>query len=86
MFTIIKRAIAPLAITLATASTPVFAAGSPLGVWIDHTGRGAVEITDCNGKQIPADGGDLHHYPTEVTNGHVIVDLSVDATTTTTAN
>jgi uncharacterized protein (DUF2147 family) len=23
---------------------------SPLGVWIDHTGRGAVEITDCNGK------------------------------------
>jgi ABC-type multidrug transport system ATPase subunit len=50
MFAIIKRAIAPLAITLATASTPVFAAGSPLGVWIDHTGRGAVEITDCNGK------------------------------------
>jgi uncharacterized protein (DUF2147 family) len=26
------------------------AAESPLGVWIDHTGRGAVEITDCNGK------------------------------------
>ena len=23
---------------------------SPLGVWIDHTGRGAVEITDCGGK------------------------------------
>lgn len=22
---------------------------SPLGVWIDHTGRGAVEITDCGG-------------------------------------
>lgn len=22
---------------------------SPQGVWIDHTGRGAVEITDCNG-------------------------------------
>jgi uncharacterized protein (DUF2147 family) len=22
---------------------------SPLGVWIDHTGRGAVEIKDCNG-------------------------------------
>ena len=50
MIAIIKRAIAPLAITLATASTPAFAAGSPLGVWIDHTGRGAVEITDCNGK------------------------------------
>jgi uncharacterized protein (DUF2147 family) len=26
------------------------AAESPLGVWIDNTGRGAVEITDCNGK------------------------------------
>jgi uncharacterized protein (DUF2147 family) len=49
MFGIIKRAIAPLAITLAAASTPAFAS-SPLGVWIDHTGRGAVEITDCNGK------------------------------------
>lgn len=23
---------------------------SPLGLWIDHTGRGGVEITDCNGK------------------------------------
>jgi len=23
---------------------------SPIGLWIDHTGRGAVEITDCNGK------------------------------------
>lgn len=23
---------------------------SPLGVWIDHTGRGAVEINDCDGK------------------------------------
>ncbi len=22
----------------------------PTGVWIDHTGRGAVEITECNGK------------------------------------
>ena len=27
----------------------VFAADSPLGVWIDHTGRGAVEITNCGG-------------------------------------
>jgi len=25
-------------------------ASSPHGVWIDHTGRGAVEITDCGGK------------------------------------
>jgi uncharacterized protein (DUF2147 family) len=50
MIAIIKRAIAPLAVTLAVASTPAFAAGSPIGVWIDHTGRGAVEITDCDGK------------------------------------
>jgi hypothetical protein len=50
MFGIIKRAIGPLVITVAAASTPAFAASSPLGVWIDHTGRGAVEITDCNGK------------------------------------
>jgi uncharacterized protein (DUF2147 family) len=28
----------------------VRASESPLGVWIDHTGRGAVEIKDCNGK------------------------------------
>ena len=50
MIATIKRAIAPLAITLASAWTPAFAAGSPIGVWIDHTGRGAVEITDCSGK------------------------------------
>lgn len=51
MFAIIKRAIGPLAIiTVASAWTPALAAGSPLGVWIDHTGRGAVEITDCGGK------------------------------------
>lgn len=29
--------------------TPANAAGSPLGVWIDDKGRGAVEITECNG-------------------------------------
>ena len=50
MIAIIKRAIGPLAITLASAWTPAFAASSPLGVWLDQTGRGAVEITDCNGK------------------------------------
>ena len=26
-----------------------WAQASPMGVWIDHTGRGAVEITDCGG-------------------------------------
>src|SRR3954447_1937266 len=44
-------------------------------------------FTDCNGASFPADGGTLHRYPTEVRDDHVIVDLSVDATsTTTTAN
>lgn len=28
-------------------STAAFAASSPTGVWIDHTGRGGVEIKDC---------------------------------------
>ena len=36
MFGIIKHAIGPLAVTLAAASTPAFAASSPLGVWIDQ--------------------------------------------------
>ncbi len=35
-------------VTLSAAAA--HADNSPLGVWIDHTGRGAVEITDCNGK------------------------------------
>jgi uncharacterized protein (DUF2147 family) len=35
---------------VAAASCPAFAAPSPIGVWIDHTGRGGVEITDCGGK------------------------------------
>lgn len=35
-------------VTLSAAAA--HADNSPLGVWIDHTGRGAVEITDCGGK------------------------------------
>jgi uncharacterized protein (DUF2147 family) len=35
-----------LAFALATAG-PAGAQSSPTGVWIDHTGRGAVEITEC---------------------------------------
>jgi uncharacterized protein (DUF2147 family) len=50
MLTIIKRTIGPLAVALAASGSPALAASSPLGVWIDHTGRGAVEITDCGGK------------------------------------
>jgi uncharacterized protein (DUF2147 family) len=50
MTTITRRAIAPLIIGLTLACHPVLAASSPTGVWLDHTGRGAVEITDCGGK------------------------------------
>jgi uncharacterized protein (DUF2147 family) len=50
MIAVLKRIALALPITLASTATPVVAAGSPLGIWIDHTGRGAVEITDCNGK------------------------------------
>lgn len=35
------------AITVLSASAA--SAQSPVGVWIDHTGRGAVEITECTG-------------------------------------
>lgn len=35
---------------LAMLSAPASAADSVLGLWYDHTGRGAVEITDCGGK------------------------------------
>lgn len=37
-------------LAVATLSATAQADNSPLGVWMDHTGRGAVEITDCNGK------------------------------------
>jgi uncharacterized protein (DUF2147 family) len=43
------------ALTAAAIAAAILSAGaaraeeSPLGVWIDHTGRGAVEIKDCNG-------------------------------------
>lgn len=35
------------ALAAGLASTAVQAASSPLGIWIDHTGRGAVEIAEC---------------------------------------
>jgi uncharacterized protein (DUF2147 family) len=39
------------AVFAAVAGAPslALAQASPMGVWIDHTGRGAVEITDCGG-------------------------------------
>jgi uncharacterized protein (DUF2147 family) len=42
------RCLAVLPMAVAGASS-AFAAGNPIGTWIDHTGRGAVEITDCGG-------------------------------------
>jgi uncharacterized protein (DUF2147 family) len=38
--------LAALAVGLASTAAH---AGSPVGVWIDHTGRGAVEIAECGG-------------------------------------
>lgn len=38
-----------LAVAMLSAAA-AHADNSPLGVWIDHTGRGAVEIIECNGK------------------------------------
>lgn len=39
--------LAALGAALSLMSTPTLAAPSPLGVWIDHSGRGAVEIKPC---------------------------------------
>ena len=50
MIAIMKRAIGPFAVALVAACPVALAAPSPLGVWIDQSGRGAVEITDCGGK------------------------------------
>lgn len=49
MIRTIKRSFALLPIILAASAGAVSAAPGALGTWIDHTGRGAVEITDCNG-------------------------------------
>src|SRR6476619_3016891 len=45
----VMRLLGSFAISLASMGEAL-AASSPLGVWIDQTGRGAVEITDCGGK------------------------------------
>jgi uncharacterized protein (DUF2147 family) len=49
MIGVMKRVVGSLVVGVATCGAAV-AAPSPFGVWIDHTGRGAVEIADCNGK------------------------------------
>ena len=45
--------------------------------------RESQDFTDCNGTRVPADGTGMHHYPAKVESDDVIVDLSLDATTTT---
>jgi len=49
MLTHMQRALAVFPLVLICSAGAACAASSPLGTWIDHTGRGAVEITDCNG-------------------------------------
>ncbi|MGD9830571.1 MAG: DUF2147 domain-containing protein [Hyphomicrobiaceae bacterium] len=46
----IKTVIAGAVVVAAAAISQPAAAGSPTGIWIDHTGRGAVQITNCGGK------------------------------------
>lgn len=50
MHAILKNSLVALAL-LSSASTAsrAIAGGQPIGIWLDHTGRGAVQITDCAG-------------------------------------
>lgn len=46
----LRAAVAAVSAAAAVAVTgSAIAQESPIGVWIDHTGRGAVEIVDCGG-------------------------------------
>lgn len=46
-----KSAIALVSLAAAALTLPAAAqASNPAGIWIDHTGRAAIEITDCAGK------------------------------------
>jgi uncharacterized protein (DUF2147 family) len=52
----------------------VFAASAPTGIWYDHTGRGAVEITNCGGALCGRlvwlkDGGDQKACGTQIIGG-----------------
>jgi uncharacterized protein (DUF2147 family) len=49
MMPIVKRALGPAIIALVATCGTAFAAPAPTGLWYDHTGRGAVEITECGG-------------------------------------
>lgn len=47
----ITSALRGIAVATALSFSPAaFAAGAPTGVWIDNTGKGAIEITDCAGQ------------------------------------
>ena len=50
MIAIIKRAVGPLAHRAGGHLQPGARLEPAWRLWYDHTGRGAVEITDCNGK------------------------------------
>jgi uncharacterized protein (DUF2147 family) len=44
-----SRFLAASPLLLAAATGSALATADPVGTWIDHTGRGAVEISPCNG-------------------------------------
>ncbi len=52
MFKSARQTFAALLIAAGTAATATaaVAGGDAKGIWIDHTGRGAVEIKNCDGK------------------------------------
>jgi uncharacterized protein (DUF2147 family) len=45
-----RQALRSAALAALLASGPALAAGDPTGVWVNDTGRGAIEIKDCGGK------------------------------------
>jgi uncharacterized protein (DUF2147 family) len=48
MTKLVTRTLQAAALTMVSfATTPSLAASDPTGLWYDHTGRGAVEITKC---------------------------------------
>jgi uncharacterized protein (DUF2147 family) len=45
----LRRCLAASPFLLVAVARGALAAADPVGIWIDHTGRGAVEISNCNG-------------------------------------
>ena len=50
MTKLITRTLQTAALTIALGTGTSLAASEPTGLWYDHTGRGAVEITKCGAK------------------------------------